>query len=59
LILDSLLETVQQPVKDMKAEVEEALGSGQQSDGTGRTGPAGFSLESDNVSLEVSQAGLS
>ena len=39
-------------------EVEEALASGQQSDGTGRTGPAGFSLESDNVSLEVGWAGL-
>ena len=49
--------TVQAPVLEMKLEIEEALASGLQSDGTGRTGPAGFTLESDNVSLEVRTVG--
>jgi hypothetical protein len=52
-ILDTLLQTVRQPIFDMKAEIEAALAAGQTSDGTGRTGPAGFLIESDNVSLEV------
>jgi hypothetical protein len=52
-ILDTLLLTVQQPIIDMKAEIEAALAAGETSDGTGRTGPAGFLIESDNVSLEV------
>ena len=52
-ILDNLLKTVQAPVVDMKTEIEAALARGEASDGTGRTGPAGFIIESDNVSLEV------
>jgi hypothetical protein len=37
----------------MKEDIEAALARGETSDGTGRSGPAGFVIESDNVSLEV------
>ena len=53
LMLDNLIKTVHAPILKMKAEIETALAAGEQSDGSGRTGPAGFMLESDNVSLEV------
>ena len=53
LMLDTLTKTVHAPILRMKAEIETALAAGEQSDGSGRTGPAGYMLESDNVSLEV------
>lgn len=53
LMLDTLIKTVHAPIMKMKAEIETALAAGEQSDGSGRTGPAGYMLESDNVSLEV------
>ena len=48
-----MIATVQAPVRDMKQEIEQALAAGLASDGTGRTGPAGFRVQSDNVSLVV------
>ena len=53
LILDNLLVTVKAPIIALKEDIEEALSNGHCSDGTGRTGPPGFMIESDNVSLEV------
>ena len=58
MILDNLLQTVQGPIIRIKREIEDALEAGNISDGTGRTGPAGFIIESDNVSLEVHLATL-
>ena len=48
-----MLITVQAPIEREKELIEQALSIGLKSDGTGRTGPAGFLIESDNVSLEV------
>ena len=57
LILDRLLDTVRQPIFEMKAVVERGLehrktnGSGANK---GKIGPPGGTLAGDNVSLEVS-----
>ena len=48
-----MLITVQAPIQREKELIEKALSTGLKSDGIGRTGPAGFIIESDNVSLEV------
>ena len=53
-ILDNLLESVKDPVFREKEEIERALRAGKRPTGAlGRSGPRGFVLESDNVSLEV------
>ena len=53
-ILDKLLKSVQDPILDMKREVEDYHAVGRRCKGTkGMLGPAGFTCVSDNVSLEV------
>ena len=55
-ILDKLLKSVQDPILDMKREVEEYHAVGRKCRGSkGMLGPAGFTCVSDNVSLEVTK----